>query len=82
MTNIPGLSSMDFNNLDTQVSSTSYVNPTYVQCGNKRNTTIRGTQFSSVIIAPCTVPLKCNVAHTREFLSSNEHVSSRLTSLH
>ena len=33
-------------------------------------------------IFACTVPLKCNVAHAREFLSSNERVSSRLTSLH
>ena len=29
-----------------------------------------------------TVLLKCNIAHAREFLSSNEHVSSKLTSLH
>ena len=29
-----------------------------------------------------TVPLRCNVAHARDFLSSHERVSSRLTSLH
>ena len=46
--------------------------------------TVRSTPGNVIVIHTyiITVPLRGNVAHARDFLSSHERVSSRLTSLH